>query len=173
MNRMIGADMPSLGAPMGSDMIGVFGGLPPGIGNGNWPQLPQGFGWPSAMNYQNGPQLVQPRVYPLSLKVVVPAGATLTATARAQAAFKAQRFVVPSSIAPFFVINQIKIGARLQTVDGSDTGTPAEVYSEVAQNNLVDFDTIQPGIDVNVQVTNTSANQLTFFGTLIGPALIP
>jgi hypothetical protein len=114
-------------------------------------------------------------VYPLAVASTgnVVAGTTVTLTAAPQAAFKPQRFIVASNIAPAFTINSIRIGARLQTVDGSETGVPATVYSEVAQNNLMDFDTVQPGITISVRVTNISAVDQPFVGTFIGPALIP
>jgi hypothetical protein len=175
MGRLVGAL--SLGQAINpADLIAVTQGMPPGLGNAGWPNLPPGIAWPNGLNYQNGPVTVQPRTYPLSIASsgTVAASATVVLTARAQAAFKPQRFVVPSTIAPNFLINSIKIGARPQTVDGADTGIPAEVFSEVAQNNLMDFDSIQPGIDLYVTVTNLDTqNAHAFRGTFIGPALVP
>lgn len=175
MGRLVGAA--SLGQALNpADLVAVMQGLPAGVGNPLWPGLPPGAGWPAGLNVQNGPINVQPRTYPLSVKspAAIPAGTTQTLTARAQAAFKPQRFIVPSSIAPYFLIESIKIGARPQTVDGSDVGMPAEIFSEVAQNNLMDFDSIQPGIELYVRVTNLDAQVArTFIGTFIGPALVP
>jgi hypothetical protein len=175
MGRLVGA-MSAGQALSPADIIAVTQGLPPGIGNPGWPNLPPGIAWPNGLNFQNGPVNVQPRVYPLSIASngTIAPGATQVLTARAQAAFKPERFVVPSTIAPNFLINSIKIGARPQTVDGADTGIPAEVFSEVAQNNLMSFDSIQPGIDLYVTVTNLDTQTARAFrGTFIGPALVP
>jgi hypothetical protein len=85
--------------------------------------------------------------------------------------FKANRIFVPSGNAANFVINNIFIGTKPQIVDASGVGTPAQIYSEVAVNNIVEFDTAYPGILVAISVTNISAQTDTIRITLLGPAV--
>lgn len=173
--RLVGADYSSWGQQMGQGgPIGVMNGMPPGIGNPAWGQNPLGLGFPNGLNYQNGPVLPQPRVFSLGLTSNGPiaAGTSKLITTSPQGVFKAQRLSVPSSIAPYFIISQIKVGAKLQSVDGSDTGVPAEIFSEVSQNNLMDFDTAQPGIVMSLVVTNVDSVARAFFGAFIGPAAV-
>jgi len=112
------------------------------------------------------------RVYPLNLiaQNVAP-NATATATSSPQMMFKANRIFVPSGNAANFVINNIFIGTKPQIVDASGVGTPAQIYSEVAVNNIVEFDTAYPGILVAISVTNISAQTDTIRITLLGPAV--
>lgn len=145
--------------------------LPAGIQNLNWGMIPFGGGGPSGLNFAPNTPQVTPRVYPLNFFKTVAAGATEVIQASPQLTFKPQRFIVPSTIAPNFVINEIKIGTMPQSVDASGVGTSATVYSEVAQNNLCDFDTAPVGILVTLSVTNISAGSLDFRGTMIGPGL--
>jgi len=112
------------------------------------------------------------RVYPLNLgDPSVPAGAIRTLTARPQKTFKIQRFIVPSSIAPFFLIRRISIGTNNQTVDASGIGLSAEVFSEVSQNSLVEFDSAVVGIDVTIEIENIDAAPHRFAATLLGPSV--
>ena len=184
MGRLVGAGAPS---PMGgfqtADMVGVMAGLPPGIGNPGWPQLPMNAGWPNGLNYQNGPVTPQPRMLTFSISSAgksnggsivadqVVAGATATLTGVPQAAFKIQRVVVSSAVAPFFLV-AIIIGARPQTVNGDGGQVSAVLYSEVAQNTLLDFDTIQPGITLTLTVTNIDSSPHRFDASFIGAALV-
>ena len=181
MGRLVGAGYSPLQT---ADMVGVMQGLPPGVGNPGWPQLPIGGGWPNGLNYQNGPSVPQPRMLPFSITSAglsngttivadqIVAGATATLTGTPQAAFKVQRPVISSAVAPFFIVG-ITIGARPQTVNGAGNGVPAVLYSEVAQNTMVDFDTLQPGITMSVTVTNIDASPHRFDMGFIGAAAIP
>ena len=180
MGRLVGAGYAPLQT---ADMVGVMAGLPPGIGNPGWPQLPLAGSFPNGLNYQNGPVNPQPRMLTFSISSAgknnattivadaIVAGATVTLTGIPQAAFKIQRVIVSSAVAPFFLV-AITIGARPQTVNGDGGQVSAVVYSEVAQNTLLDFDTIQPGISLSLNVTTIDCSAHRFDATFIGAALV-
>lgn len=112
------------------------------------------------------------RVYPLNFGAEsVAAGATVPLSARPQKTFKVQRMIVPSSIAPFFTIRRISIGTNNQSVDASGIGLSAEVFTEVSQNSLVEFDTAVVGIDITIEVTNIDTNPHRFAATFLGPSV--
>jgi hypothetical protein len=145
-----------------------------------YPGGPPNYGCTSALNQpvmavQNG-QLQEvcgkARVYPLNFGAdSVAAGATVPLSARPQKTFKVQRLIIPSSIAPFFTIRRISIGTNSQTVDASGIGLSAEVFSEVSQNSLVEFDTACVGIDITMEVTNIDASPRRFAATFLGPSV--
>ena len=100
----------------------------------------------------------------------IAAGASATVTASPQVLFRGERLVIPSSIAPSVRVNDIIIGNRTQTAAaGAVNGS---TYSEVAVGTGLLLDTAQPGIDVQLLVTNTSADAISFSAVLLGAAVV-
>lgn len=102
--------------------------------------------------------------------VVVPTGDTVTIQLQPQQLFRTERLVIPSEIAPFFRIDDIKIGNRSQLVT---TGSlPATAFSEVSIDCYVEFDSADIGNLISLTVTNTDDEDQTFLAMLLGTAAI-
>ncbi len=72
----------------------------------------------------------------------VAAGAVVSITARPQnLAFKPQRIVIPSTIAPDFLITDIKVGNVSQVVQSSTL--PAEAFTQQLFDGMMEMDTVQ------------------------------
>ena len=98
----------------------------------------------------------------------IAATTTTTLTARPQKLFKPQRIVCPSFIAENFLLLSFKIGTQEQAVDASGNGVNLQVFSEVSQNTMVEFDTACLGSEISIQVRNFTASAQIFSLTLIG-----
>lgn len=111
------------------------------------------------------------REYPLgfSSNGTVAAGATVVITAQPQTMFRPLRLVIPSSIAPSFSIQDIKIGNQSQLV--ASGSIPAALYSELAVGARQRYDTANPGILISLTVTNNSAGPLLFSGAMVGDSI--
>jgi hypothetical protein len=66
-----------------------------------------------------------------------------------QMAFRPERLVVASNIAPDFIIENIQIGAQAQFIGA---GISAEVFTSNAVNMDVRFDTAAPGTEIRFRV---------------------
>jgi hypothetical protein len=108
------------------------------------------------------------REYPLGFDSVVdvPAGAVVTIAARPQVVFRGERLIVPSNIAPSFLIQNIVVGKDSQQV--APGAVPAIAFSEVGVGVRLKLDTSQPGIDISLVVQNVSAVPVRFSAALIG-----
>lgn len=96
----------------------------------------------------------------------IAAGASAIITQRPQVLFQPSRVVVPSSIAPSFLINDLKIGKNSQfTASGS---LPAAVFSELSVGVALAMDAATVAQDISLNVTNTSAGALRFTAAMIG-----
>ena len=73
---------------------------------------------------------------------------------------------MPSNIAPFFLITDIKIGTKGQMV--SDDGVHAMVFSEVSENANVTLDTATVGNSISIHYENIDDEERTFSATLFG-----
>jgi hypothetical protein len=111
------------------------------------------------------------RTYALGLDSVtaVAAGATATISSRPQVVFRPDRLVVAASIAPSFVITDLKVGKNSQLA--SATNLPAEVFSQTSFDVKLKLDTCQVAMDVVVLVTNISGGGARFLGAVVGPAV--
>jgi hypothetical protein len=98
-----------------------------------------------------------------------PAGSPGSVTRRPQTPIKLQRLVVPSVIAPFFWITDIKVGKDSQLV-GSDP-IPAIVFQENAVAVELKGDTANVGHDVTIAFVNVSGAQQRFQAVMIGAAV--
>jgi hypothetical protein len=112
-------------------------------------------------------QLTSKRRYPLGfVPTDVLTGQTLSIPAAPQNLFRPERLVIPSDIAFDFGVTDIKVGNTSQFVQ--NTEVPAVLFSEVAINTNVYFDSANIGNQVSVQVRNKSAGTLNFTAGLIG-----
>ena len=112
-------------------------------------------------------KLTAERRYPLGLVPTTVAAATqVNIPSAPQNLFKVQRFVVPSDIAFSFRIADIKVGNQSQLAQAS--AIPAAVFSEVAIDTEVTFDTAEIGNQLSVDVFNTSAGSLVFSAAFLG-----
>jgi hypothetical protein len=86
-----------------------------------------------------------------------------------QVLFRGTRLIVGSTIAQFFTIDDIKVGRQSQFVA---TGSqPAEAFKETSTGDNVSLDTCRPGMDIVLQVTNTSDTTQDFRAALFGDAV--
>jgi hypothetical protein len=110
----------------------------------------------------------QRRRYPLGFSRAKPvkAGGNGILRAHPQQIFRGERLFVPSNIAPFFLITDIKIGTKGQMV--SDDGVHAMVFSEVSENANVTLDTATVGNSISIHYENIDDEERTFSATLFG-----
>jgi len=99
----------------------------------------------------------------------VAAAATADITSRPQVVFRPDRVVVPATIAPNFLIVDIRVGKNSQFTAAQPV--PGEVFSQGGFQVGMKMDTAQISQDVVMRVTNTSAGPLRFNAAMIGPAL--
>jgi hypothetical protein len=96
-------------------------------------------------------------------------GDTVDIPARPQVKFRGTRLSVPSSIAPGFLIDDLKVGRSSQFV-GSGAQS-AETFKDTATSDNIATDTAEPGMDIVLSVTNTTATAQDFHATLFGDAV--
>jgi hypothetical protein len=111
------------------------------------------------------------RVYPFGFLADAPspAGSPGNVTRRPQTPLKLQRLVIPSVIAPFFWITDVKVGKDSQLV-GSDP-LPAIVFQENAVAVELKGDTANVGHDVTIAFINISGAAQRFQAVMIGAAV--
>jgi hypothetical protein len=103
--------------------------------------------------------------------VAVAANTQVTLTTQPQTWFKPMRLVVPGSIAPFFTIDNIIIGNKSQFP--SPVSLPAETFIPEAQAVVMDLDTVNPALNLTLQVTNISGVAQNFRATFVGKEITP
>jgi hypothetical protein len=69
-----------------------------------------------------------------------------------QVLFRGERLAVANSIAPFFTINDIKVGKDSQLAASGNL--PAEAFSNLSVGVRMELDTAEPGIVITLTVTN-------------------
>lgn len=109
------------------------------------------------------------RRFPLGfVPTAVAGGGATTAVipAAPQNLFRAERVTIPSDIAFDFGVIDIKVGNSSQLVSGGEV--PGAIFTEVAIDNEVTFDTAEVGNQITITVRNTNAGALTFRGALMG-----
>lgn len=111
------------------------------------------------------------RRFPFGLQAdgVTAPGSPGNVTRRPQTPIKVQRLVIPSTIAPAFVITDIKVGKDSQLV-GSDP-IPAIAFSETAVAVELTGDTANVGHDVTIAFANISGAPQQFRAVIIGAAV--
>jgi hypothetical protein len=109
------------------------------------------------------------RRYPLGfVPTSIAAAATSSIPSSPQNLYRAERLVIPSDIAFDLGITDIKVGNASQFVQNVEV--PAAIFSEVAIDTAVHFDTAEVGNQVSVSARNKSAVAVEFTAALIGTA---
>lgn len=97
---------------------------------------------------------------------VIAAGATAVLAVTPSTPFKIQRITMPSAAVPGLFVSNARVGPT-ELIDG--TPIPAEVFSEVSQNNCVSWPTAETSQPISFTVTNTTAAPVSLgiaaFGT--------
>ncbi len=115
----------------------------------------------------------------------ISAGATLYIVRRPQIAFKGERLVIPSSLATYFQIYEIRIGHCSQLVEPS--AIPAEIFGSpripedwkfetievidgdgIARGERFDMDLAQVSTDMAIGITNIDHAPHRFMASIIG-----
>ena len=99
----------------------------------------------------------------------IAAGAQATINSQPQVVFRPDRLIVPNSIAPSFLVNDLKIGKNSMLI--SATTIPAQAFSHDAAGVGMKMDTAQVSQIISLTVTNISAGALRFYAALTGPAV--
>lgn len=109
------------------------------------------------------------RRYPLGfVPTTITSGSTTSVPSSPQNLYRAERLVIPSDIAFDLGITDIKVGNQSQFVQNVEV--PAAIFSEVAIDTAVHFDTAEVGNQVSVSARNKSASSVEFTAALIGTA---
>jgi hypothetical protein len=101
--------------------------------------------------------------------VAIAAGASATITQRPQVLFRAERLVIPATTAASFLISDIKVGNKSQTV--SSGSLPAAAFSETAFGVRLLLDTCAVAMDLVLIVNNFSALAARFVAAMVGKAV--
>ena len=120
--------------------------------------------------------LVRPRrsmitgTLPLGFEFLnIAANATASVTTRPQTLFKPMRLVVGQTIAPFFILTDLKVGNRSQFPSSSPI--PCETFSQNGFGVGVGLETVQAALDLTLVVQNIGPNQLDFRAAIIGKSV--
>jgi hypothetical protein len=103
---------------------------------------------------------------PFDSVVAVGAGLTVNVVTQPQANFQPYRILVPTSVAPSFVINNITIGTRSQF--SGQGALSAEVFQVTAVGAAVKMDMAYTSQNITFNVTNVSVGAVRFFAAMIG-----
>lgn len=107
------------------------------------------------------------RRYPLGfVPTAIAAATTIQIPSAPQNLYRPERLVIPSDIAFDIGVGDIKIGNQSQLVQSVEV--PAALFSEVAINTGVTFDTAEVGNQVSLVCRNKSAAALEFTAGLVG-----
>lgn len=107
------------------------------------------------------------RRYPLGfVPTSITAGSSLLIPSAPQNLFRPERLVIPSDIAFDAGVRDIKVGNTSQLVQSVEV--PAALFSEVAINTGVTFDTAEVGNQVSVDIRNKSGSTFEFSAGLVG-----
>ena len=86
-------------------------------------------------------------------ETLIVAGASRVITARPQYPFVGEVLVIPSATGPW-TVNDIKIATQSQLL--AEGSQHSDVYSEISQQNWLNMDFADAGIEVKLDVTNIS-----------------
>ncbi|MDX2086371.1 MAG: hypothetical protein SFX73_00920, partial [Kofleriaceae bacterium] len=122
---------------------------------------------PTASGAQSG---ARARRYPLNFDSVVevPTGSVIAVSQRPQVPFKPDQLVVPSTIAPDFLIVSMSIGKNPQ--QAAVTPGSAVIYTETSQVGQIRCDQAVVGHEITLQVQNIAAAPRRFLATMLGEA---
>lgn len=148
--------------------------MPAGMMNPGLRQIPQ---QPAFVMQMPQPTIVrkkdptESRLQPVGCNVEtdIAVAATGTAIVRPQKIYKPERFTVPPTVAPDFLIDGIFVGVYLQSP--SNTAIPAESFLPDSIYSNVDFDTCQISQELSVRARNRGGAPRPFFSTFYGRVL--
>lgn len=108
------------------------------------------------------------RLFPIGFEssTPVPAGSTVSVQTQPQDLFKCRKFVVPSSVAPNFKINDIKVGNISQF--SSSSPVHAEAFTPDSVDCQVEFDTSAVSQIISVIAQNISGGDEFFYAIMYG-----
>jgi hypothetical protein len=107
------------------------------------------------------------RRYPLGVvPTTITAGSTSTIPTTPQNLFRPERLVIPSDIAFDIGVADVKVGNQSQFVETSEV--PGTLFSEVAINTGVTFDTAEIGNQISVALRNKSLADVEFSAGFVG-----
>ncbi len=106
------------------------------------------------------------RRYPLGFKsVVIEPGKVEVVSATPKTMFRLERLYIPSTIAHDVSIVNITVGNQWQ-MDGSPL--PGAMFSEVAEDAGIVFDTAEVDDDISLHVRNDTGHSLPFSASAVG-----
>lgn len=115
---------------------------------------------------QTQPGPIDETPLPIDSGAAIAAGGTAVIAVNSQIIFRPRRLIVPPSLAPFFVIDDIRVG-NVPLYAGVG-GVPAEAFAPDSVNPNVKKVTANPGVAISLTVTNIDgfAHRLraVFFG---------
>jgi hypothetical protein len=112
-------------------------------------------------------ELDRRRRYPLGVvPTTITAGVQSQIPASPQNLFRPERLVVPSDIAFDSGVVDIKVGNVSQFVQSAEV--PGALFSEVAINTGVNFDTAEIGNQISATIRNKSASSIEFSAGFVG-----
>lgn len=100
---------------------------------------------------------------------VVAGGASATIAATPQTLFRPERLVVPASLAPSFVLTDLKVGNVSQFPNAGEL--PLEIFAQTGVDCTIELDTVNPALNLSVTVTNITGGSLTFRAGFIGTSV--
>lgn len=107
------------------------------------------------------------RRYPLGfVPTDIVASATSLIPSTPQNLFRPERLVIPSDIAFDCGVTDVKVGNQSQFVETAEV--PGSLFSEVAINTGVTFDTAEVGNQISVSIRNKSVTDFEFTAGLVG-----
>ena len=107
------------------------------------------------------------RRFPLGVvPTLIASGDTETIPTTPQNLFRPERLVIPSDIAFDIGVTDVKVGNQSQFVETSEV--PGSLFSEVAINTGVTFDTAEIGNQISVQIRNKSLADTEFTAGFVG-----
>jgi len=101
----------------------------------------------------------------------VGAGVTVLIPAAPQNLFRPERIIIPSDIAFDFGVVNINVGNTSQLVQAVEV--PAAMFSEVAVDTNITFDTAEVGNQLSLQVRNKALIQIQFTAAALGTVAKP
>lgn len=169
---MIGATGYMIGQPNGLAMAPA--GAPAwagGLGVGQAPQAPVAVQMMPAPTIVRKQDPTESKLQPVGCNVEtnIDVGAVGVATVRPQKIFKPERFTVPPTVAPDFLIDSISVGVYNQSP--AISSIPAEAFLTDSIYSNVDFDTCQISQELSVRARNRGGAPRPFFSTFFGRVL--
>jgi len=89
------------------------------------------------------------------LSAAIAAGASVEIEVKPVRPFKSKRFVIPSNIGLFFVVTDVAVAGKSMLAGKGEV--PGIAFAENSEDTNVDWDTVNPGVPLNLTVKNTDS----------------